>query len=94
MTLKELEEIKKNYKVIEIAVDFINPSYNISRAKRLDTARYIVCTLTENGVPRTVKSSETARIRLQKPDKQPVYNDCDILEDGRVFIVYGRLSFK
>lgn len=86
MTLKELDEIKKNYKVLEIAVDFINPSYNISRAKHLDNARYIVCTLTENGIPRNVKSNEVVRIRLQKPDKQPVYNDCDILEDGRVFI--------
>lgn len=86
MTLAELNEIKKNYKILEIAVDFINPSYNISRAKRLDNARYIVCTLTENGVPRSVKENEVARIRLQKPDKNSVYNDCDILEDGRVFI--------
>lgn len=51
MTHEELNEIKKNYKVIEIAVDFINPSYNISRAKHLDNARYIMCTLTENGIP-------------------------------------------
>lgn len=86
MTLKDLDEIKKNYKVLEIAVDFINPSYNISRAKHLDNARYIVCTLTENGVPRNVKSNEVTRIRLQKPDKQPVYNDCDVIEDGRVLI--------
>jgi hypothetical protein len=86
VTLAELNEIKKNYKIIEIAVDFINPSYNISRAKHLDTARYIVCTLTENGIPRTIKSNEVARIRLQKPDKTYVYNDCKIIEDGRVFI--------
>lgn len=86
MTLQELNEIKKKYKVLEIAVDFINPSYNISRAKHLDTARYLVCSLTENGVPRTVKSTEKARIRLQKPDKTYVYNDCDRIEDGRVFI--------
>lgn len=86
MTLTELNEIKMNYKVLEIAVDFINPSYNISRAKHLDTARYMVCTLTENGIPRSVKENEAARIRLQKPDRTYVYNDCDILEDGRVFI--------
>ena len=86
MTLAELNEIKKNYKILEIAVDFINPSYNISRAKRLDNARYIVCTLTENGVPRSVKENEVARIRLQKPDKTYIYNDCDIIEDGRVLI--------
>ena len=86
MTLAELNEIKKNYKIIEIAVDFINPSYNISRAKRLDNARYLICTLTENGIPRTIKSNEIARIRLQKPDKKPVYNDCDVIEDGRVLI--------
>lgn len=86
MTLEKLNEIKEKYKVLEIAVDFINPSYNISRVKHLDTARYIVCTLTENGVPRFVSESETARIRLQKPDRTYVYNDCDILEDGRVFI--------
>ena len=86
MTLAELNEIKKNYKVLEIAVDFINPSYNISRAKHLDTARYLLCTLTENGVPRSVKENEVARIRLQKPDRTYVYNDCDILEDGRVLI--------
>lgn len=86
MTLTELEEIKKNYKVLEIAVDFINPSYNISRAKHLDTARYIVCTLTQNGIPRNVKTNEAARIRLQKPDRTYVYNDCDVLEDGRVFV--------
>lgn len=86
MTLAELNEIKKNYKVLEIAVDFINPSYNISRAKHLDTARYLLCTLTENGIPRTVKENEVARIRLQKPDKTYIYNDCDIIEDGRVLI--------
>lgn len=86
MTLTELNEIKQNYKVLDLAVDFINPSYNISRAKHLDTARYIICTLTENGIPRTVKTNESARIRLQKPDRTYVYNDCDILEDGRVFI--------
>lgn len=86
MTLTELNEIKQNYKVLDLAVDFINPSYNISRAKHLDTARYIVCTLTENGIPRTIKTNEIARIRLQKPDRTYVYNDCDILEDGRVFI--------
>lgn len=86
MTLTELNEIKQNYKVLDLAVDFINPSYNISHAKHLDTARYIICTLTENGIPRTVKTNEAARIRLQKPDRTYVYNDCDILEDGRVFI--------
>ena len=86
MTLTELNKIKQNYKVLEIAVDFINPSYNISRAKHLDNARYLICTLTENGIPRTVKADEAARIRLQKPDRTYVYNDCDILEDGRVFI--------
>ena len=86
MTLNELNEIKKNYKILEIAVDFINPSYNISRAKHLDTARYLLCTLTENGIPRKVKTNEVARIRLQKPDRTYVYNDCDIIEDGRVLI--------
>lgn len=86
MTLTELNEIKANYKILEIAVDFINPSYNISRAKHLDNARYLICTLTENGIPRTVKTNEAARIRLQKPDRTYVYNDCDILEDGRIFI--------
>ena len=86
MTLDKFNEIKKNYKVLEIAVDFINPSYNISRAKRLDNSRYIVCTLTENGVPRGVKTNEVARFRLQKPDKTYVYNDCELLEDGRVLI--------
>lgn len=86
MTLTELDEIKKNYKVLELAVDFINPSYNISRAKHLDNSRYIVCTLTENGIPRNVKADEVARIRLQKPDKTYVYNECDVIEDGRVLI--------
>lgn len=86
MTINELNNIKKKYKIIEITADFINPSYNISRAKHLDTARYIICTLTENGIPRNVKENETARIRLQKPDMTYVYNDCDILEDGRIFI--------
>lgn len=86
MTLSELNEIKKNYKVLEIAVDFINPSYNISRAKHLDNSRFLICTLTENGIPRNVKEDEAARIRLQKPDRTYVYNDCDVLEDGRVFV--------
>lgn len=86
MTFTELNEIKKSYKVLELAVDFINPSYNISRAKHLDNSRYILCTLTENGIPRSVKTNEVARIRLQKPDKTYVYNECDVLEDGRVLI--------
>lgn len=86
MTITELNKLRQKYKIIEITADFINPSYNISRAKHLDTARYIICTLTENGIPRNVKENETARIRLQKPDKTYVYNDCDILEDGRILI--------
>ena len=86
MTIDELNQIKSNYKVLEIAVDFINPSYNISRAKHLDTSRYILCTLTENGVPRNVKKSESARVRITKPDNTYVYNDCDVIEDGRVLI--------
>lgn len=86
MTLDELNQIKSNYKVLEIAVDFINPSYNISRAKHLDTSRYILCTLTENGVPRNVKKSENARVRITKPDNTYIYNDCDVVEDGRVLI--------
>ena len=86
MTLDELNQIKSNYKVIEITVDFINPSYNISRAKHLDNARYILCTLTENGIPRKVKVSEDARVRITKPDNTSVYNDCDVITDGRVLI--------
>lgn len=86
MTLDELNQIKSNYKVLEIAVDFINPSYNISRAKHLDTSRYILCTLTENGIPRKVKQSEDARVRITKPDNTYVFNDCDVIEDGRVLI--------
>lgn len=86
MTLDELNQIKSNYKVLEIAVDFINPSYNISRAKHLDTSRYILCTLTENGIPRKVKSIENARVRITKPDNTYVFNDCDVIEDGRVLI--------
>lgn len=86
MTLDELNQIKSNYKVIEIAVDFINPSYNISRAKHLDNSRYILCTLTENGLPRKIKGYENARVRITKPDNTYVYNDCDVIEDGRVLI--------
>jgi hypothetical protein len=86
MTIDELNKIKSNYKIIEIPVDFINPSYNISRAKHLDNARYILCTLTENGIPRKVKGSEDARVRITKPDNTSVYNDCDVITDGRVLI--------
>lgn len=86
MTIDELNQIKSNYKVIEITVDFINPSYNISRAKHLDNARHILCTLTEDGIPRKVKSSEDARVRITKPDNTSVYNDCEVITDGRVLI--------
>lgn len=86
MTLAEIEKIKANYKVVELAVDFINPSYNISRAKCLDNTRYLLCTLTEDGVPRLIKNGEVARIRLQKPDKHAVYNDCVVVEDGKLLI--------
>lgn len=86
MTFDELNQIKSNYKILEIAVDFINPSYNVSRAKHLDNSRYILCTLTENGIPRKVKDSEDARVRITKPDNTYVLNDCDVVEDGRVLI--------
>lgn len=86
MTTEELNSLLKNYKIPAITADFFHASFHTVQSKQLDNSRYIICTLTENGVPRAVKDDETARIRLEKPDKTYVYNECDIIEDGRILI--------
>ena len=86
MTLNEINTLSEKYKIISITADFINSLYDSVQSKHLDNARHIICTLTENGIPRPVGSDETARVRIQKPDKTYVYNDCDVIDDGRVLI--------
>ena len=86
MTLKELDSLSKKYKIPAISVDFLNHSYHIVQSKQLDNSRYLICTLTENGIPRSVKPDEIARLRLEKPDKTYVYNECETIEDGRILV--------
>lgn len=87
MTLNELNDLKKKYTIPEISVDFFNSSYNMIQAKQLDNCRYVLCTLTENGIKRNVKNNETPRIRLLKPDNTYVYNNCTVIEDGTVLVL-------
>lgn len=86
MTLKELDSLSQKYRIPAISVDFLNHSYHNVQSKQLDNSRYLICTLTENGIPRTVKPDETARLRLEKPDKTYVYNECKVIEDGRILV--------
>ena len=84
MTLKELDSLSEKYKIPAISVDFLNHSYHTVQSKQLDNSRYLICTLTENGIPRAVRPDEIARLRLEKPDKTYVYNECETIEDGRI----------
>ena len=86
MTLKELDSLSEKYKIPVISVDFLNHSYHTVQSKQLDNSRYLICTLTENGIPRGVKPDEIARLRLEKPDKTYVYNECETIEDGRILV--------
>ena len=86
LTLAQLNELKSQYKIPEITVDFFITSYDTVQSKNLDTARYILITATENGLPRKILEAETPRLRLHKPDNTYVYNDCAVIEDGRVLI--------
>ncbi len=86
MTLKELDSLSEKYKIPAISVDFLNHSYHTVQSKQLDNSRYLICTLTENGIPRAVRPDEIARLRLEKPDKTYVYNECETIEDGRILV--------
>lgn len=67
-------------------MDFNITSYDTSQAKNLDTARYILITVTENGLPRVILNTESPRLRLHKPDNTYVYNTCEVVEDGRILV--------
>lgn len=69
-----------------MSVDFNITSYDTSQAKNLDTARYILITVTENGLPRAISGTENPRLRLHKPDNTYVYNTCEVVEDGRILV--------
>ena len=86
ITSSELNALKSKYKIPEITVDFLNSSYNTVYSKQLDNARYLICTLTENGSIRAAAASENARIRMKKPDDSYIYNDCQITDTGKVLV--------
>lgn len=86
MTLEELKILSNQHKILSLSVDFIITSYDTSHAKNLDTARYILVTATENGLPRRILASEKPKLRLHKPDDTYVYNSCEVIEDGRVLV--------
>ena len=86
MTLKELDSLSEKYKIPVISVDFLNHSYHTVQSKQLDNSSYLICTFTENGIPRGVNPDEIARLRLEKPDKTYVYNECETIEDGRILV--------
>lgn len=82
MKSSELETICTKYSVPCISVDFLNDSCNCVKSKQSDNTRYILCTLTENGIARTVRSGEQPKIRMKKPDNTYIYNDCEIITDN------------
>ncbi len=86
MTLEELKILSNQHKILSLSVDFIIASYDTSHAKNLDTARYILVTATENGLPRRILASEKPKLRLHKPDDTYVYNSCEVIEDGRILV--------
>lgn len=87
MTTDKLNELLNTYHIPQISIDFYKNNYICVSSKQLDSARYLIITLTENGIPRKL-TNERALFRAGKPDNTYIYNEdeCIILEDGRLLI--------
>lgn len=88
MTTKNLNELLNTFYIPQISIDFYKNNYTCVPSKQLDTARYLIITLTEHGKPRKIATQERALFRAGKPDNTYIYNEeeCDILEDGRLLL--------
>lgn len=87
MNTEQLNKLLRSYNIPEVSIDFYKNNIVCIQSKQLDTARYILITLTENGIPRKL-TTERALFRAGKPDNTYVYNEeeCIILEDGRLLV--------
>ena len=94
--LSDYNALCEKFNIPKISLDFYSDAYNCVPSKQMDHARYLEVSLTEYGVFRPMQEGEEARIRLLKPDQTYVYNDCAILENGRLLVTLTDtiLSYK
>lgn len=97
MTTNDFSLLNTQYKIPAITIDFYTDSYVTLRSKQLDTARYLVVTCTEYGIPKNIPLDWKPYFRLLKPDETMVYNSsghCQIIEDGRVLVKLSEQTLK
>lgn len=86
MTLSELDKLQQTNKIPEVTVDLINDTYTRITAKQMDTARYLLVTVTEDGVKKVFQNPQEMDVRIRKPDGHAVLNTPVLIEDGRLLI--------
>lgn len=86
MTLSELDKLQQTNKIPEVTVDLINDTYTRITAKQMDTARYLLVTVTEDGVKKIFQNPQEMDVRIRKPDGHAVLNEPVLIEDGRLLI--------
>ena len=94
--LSDYNTLCEKFNIPKLSLDFYSDTYNCVPSKQMDHARYLEVSLTEYGVFRPIHEGEEARIRLLKPNNTYVYNDCEILENGRLLVTLTDtiLSYK
>lgn len=84
MTLEEAKKLEPE----QLCLDFSNNNIKSINVKQLDTkSRYILVSCTKHG--KKIKldpSTSSVLIACKKPDGYYVLNNCEILEDGSVFV--------
>ncbi|MDE6024224.1 MAG: tail fiber domain-containing protein [Lachnospiraceae bacterium] len=86
MTLSELDKLQQTNKIPEVIVDLINDKYIQITAKQMDTARYLLVTVTEDGIKKVFQNPQETDVRIRKPDGHAVLNEPVLIEDGRLLI--------
>ncbi|MCM1295624.1 MAG: hypothetical protein NC311_08775 [Muribaculaceae bacterium] len=86
MTITELDQLQQTNKIPEVTVDLINDNYTRVTAKQMDTARYLLVTVTEDGTKKVFRNPQEIDVRIRKPDGRSVLNEPVPIEDGRLLI--------
>ncbi len=87
MTSEELKQLQDAIYIPEIKVDFVETKYARVFMKQLDTARYLLVTVTENGATKNM-SDWNVTLRMLKADGTNIFNSSNIqfIDDGRLLI--------
>lgn len=85
MTIDELKKMREQYYIQEIIVDTQKKKYSHISVKQDDNARYVLITVTENGVVKDT-SNYTATAQLSRPDGIAIKESLTNIEDGRLLL--------